>query len=387
MLKICRTTAAVFLSASVLTGGFAAAVQAKGFAVVHTFAGTPNDGDRPMAPVIFDSAGNLYGTTYSGGPSNHGTIFKIDVHGTETLLHSFDGGSGGNLPAGGLTIDEATGDLYGVTQGGGTFGDGALYTLTANGTFTVLHSFDNTHDGEFPQWRMISDKQGNLYGVAPAGGTIGNGTLFKYSKDGEFTVLHDFDSSASTPSGRLAQDKKGNLYGTDELGGTSTACFGHGCGSIYRLAVNGTFSTLYSFTDGDDGRAPVGGLTIDKKGNLYGAAGYDGSGGFGTVFVLSAKGEFATLFSFNNTNGNSPVGEVLLLNNDLYATAYTGGANNLGTVVRVSPKGVGKVLHVFSENDGGLLAGGLVESNSVLYGTASSHGADSHGTVFNLKIK
>jgi uncharacterized repeat protein (TIGR03803 family) len=132
MLKIFGKMTGVLLSASVLTAGFATAVQAqKPFKVVHAFAGTPSDGDRSMADVTFDSDGNLYGTTYIGGTANQGTIFKIDVHGTETLLHSFDGAAGGGFVAAGVTLDESTGDLYGVTKVGGMFGQGALYRLAA----------------------------------------------------------------------------------------------------------------------------------------------------------------------------------------------------------------------------------------------------------------
>ncbi len=347
MLKICGTISAALLSASVVTG-FAPAVQAKSFSVVHAFAGAPGDGDRSMADVTFDNAGNLYGTTYNGGDSNNGAIFKIDTHGTETLLHSFDGGSGGGLPSAGVTIDEKTGDLYGVTPAGGTFGTGTLYKLAANGTFTVLHAFTPGTDGAAPHWRMIRDKKGNLYGVTQSGGTSSYGTLFEYSKKGAFTILHNFDLSAAAPTGRLAQDSKGNLYGVDGTGGTSTDCSGHGCGSVYALAPDGTFFTLYSFMDGTDGRYPVAGLTIDKKGNLYGTTGYGGSGNAGTVFVVSAKGEFATLFAFNGSNGNGPEGELLMLKKDLYVTAYSGGANSLGTVIKISPKGIGKALHDFT---------------------------------------
>jgi uncharacterized repeat protein (TIGR03803 family) len=386
MLKIFGKMTGVLLSASVLTAGFATAVQAKKpFKVVHAFAGTPSDGDRSMADVTFDSDGNLYGTTYIGGTANQGTIFKIDVHGTETLLHSFDGAAGGGFVAAGVTLDESTGDLYGVTKVGGMFGQGALYRLAANGTFFLLHAFDNAHDGASPQWRMIRDAQGNLYGVAASGGTGGYGTLFEYSKDGVFSVLHNFDSSAASPSGRLAQDKKGNFYGVDSFGGTSTNC-SSGCGTVYKLAPNGAFTILYSFMDGADGRGPVGGLTIDTKGNLYGTAGFDGSGNGGTVFELSAKGKFTTLFSFNVNNGRNSSGEVLMIKNDLYVTAFTGGANNLGTVVKIS-KGVGTQLHVFAEDEGGQPIGGLVQHNSLLYGTASTHGANNHGAVFSLKTK
>ena len=111
MLKIFGTAAAIVLGASVMTAGFATAVQAKGFTVLHAFAGAPSDGDTSRGYVTFDQAGNLYGTTYFGGASNNGTIFKIDTHGTETIVHSFDGSTGGGYPAAGLTLDPKTGDL------------------------------------------------------------------------------------------------------------------------------------------------------------------------------------------------------------------------------------------------------------------------------------
>lgn len=384
MSRIFRTAAAVALSASVAVG----AAQAKSsFAVLHAFAGAPGDGDRPKDDLAFDGAGNLYGTTYDGGASDNGAIFKIDTHGTATLLHSFDGSAGGALPASGVTIDDKTGDLYGVTQGGGA-GAGTLYKLAADGTFTVLHTFANsTSDGGFPQWRLIRDKKGNLFGVANSGGTHGYGTLFEYARKGGYSTVYDFDLSASGPTGRLALDGKGNLYGVTGTGGTSTSCSGHGCGSIYELTPDGTLATLYSFGDGNDGRYPVGGLTIDEKGNLYGTTGYGGAGDAGTVFELSKDRQFATLFSFDNTNGNSPVDEVLLLKKDLYLTVYGGGANGIGTVVKVSLKGTGKVLHDFADADGALPIGGLVENDGLLYGTTSSRGADGHGTVFSIKAK
>src|SRR6185312_11274034 len=135
MLKICSVSALVLLGAAVSAA--APAVQAKGYNVIHNFTGDPGDGERPMSDVTFDAAGNLYGTTYDGGASDNGTIYKITPDGTETLLHSFNGTSGAN-PAAGVTIDPATGDLYGVTHTGGTNGTGTLYKLSAGGTFTVL---------------------------------------------------------------------------------------------------------------------------------------------------------------------------------------------------------------------------------------------------------
>jgi uncharacterized repeat protein (TIGR03803 family) len=252
----------------------------------------------------------------------------------------------------------------------------------------VLHSFtNNTADGGYPQWRMIADKQGNLYGVTQSGGASGYGTLFKYSTNGNYSVVYSFDNASASPTGRLALDSKGNLYGVNGTGGTSSSCSGHGCGAIYELAANGTFVTLYSFQNGNDGRYPVGGLTVDKKGNLFGTTGYGGASDAGTVFELAANHEFATLFSFNNTDGNSPVGEILELKKDLYVTTYGGGTSGLGTVVKISLKGSGKVLHNFTGDDGKLPIAGLVERKPFLYGTTSAGGANGHGTVFSLKEK
>ncbi len=386
MLKIHVVTAAALLSASVAGSVFAPAVQAKGYNVIHSFAGAPADGDMPRSDVTFDGSGNLYGTTYGGGTSDNGTVFKIAPNGTETLLHSFDGGSGGANPAAGVTIGNSTGDLYGVTFAGGSAGFGIMYKLTASGTFTVLHTFaGQPNDGRYPQWRMISDARGNLYGVSEAGGSLDLGTLFKYGAGGTFKILHAFDSTAYAPTGRLARDRAGNLYGVTGLGGSSTSCSGHSCGTVYRLSPDGTFVILYSFTNNDDGRYPVGGLEIDRAGNLYGTAGYGGAGDYGTVFELPPGGDFTTLYSFNGTNGASPVGDVLSLGTDLYLATYGGGANGYGTVVKVSSDGTGTVLHNFTGDHGGSSAAGLVKGERLLYGTAISGGDNNHGVVFSVR--
>ncbi|MGH8213682.1 MAG: choice-of-anchor tandem repeat GloVer-containing protein, partial [Rhodanobacteraceae bacterium] len=174
-----------------------AQAQTYNLRVLHVFSGPPDDGASPAAPVQFDSAGNLYGTTADGGTNNAGTIFKIAKDGTETIVHSFDGAAGGANPNG-VTIDQATGDLYGTTVFGGDFSGtcisfcGVLYKLAVDGTFTVLHSFDGANDGSGPDGPLLLDRQGNLYGTATYGGvtypgTNGNGTVFKYGADGSFT--------------------------------------------------------------------------------------------------------------------------------------------------------------------------------------------------------
>jgi uncharacterized repeat protein (TIGR03803 family) len=387
MLKICATIAAALLSVAMCA--FAPAAQANGFKVMYAFAGPPGDGDKPSAGVTFDTAGNLYGTTYYGGASNNGTIFKIDRRGNETLLHSFDGSTGGAYPLSSLAINVGTGDLYGTTQAGGnaTCNCGVLYKLAANGTFSVLHTFAaNRKNGAGPQRQLLRDKKGNLYGVTQGGGAFRHGTVFEYPRRGRFTILHSFNARNAQPTGGVVQDREGNLYGVTGVGGATKNCSGHGCGSIFELGPDGTFVTLYSFLDGNDGRYPVGGLTIDNKGDLYGTTSFGGPSGGGTVFIVGANRQFATLLGFNGANGDSPLSAILLLNRDLYVTTYDGGTDSMGTITRVSPKGVAKVLHSFTGDDGAYVIGGLVENNSVLYGTTSSHGANDHGTVFRLKL-
>jgi len=338
-----------------------------------------------MADVAFDSVGNLYGTTYSGGSSDNGTIFKIAPDRTYTVLHSFNGSTGAN-PMAGLTIDLATGDLYGLTQAGGSAGEGVLYKLTAGGTYTVLHNFaGGANDGRYPGARMIRDKKGNFYGTTMAGGPLDEGVVFEYSKRGVFTVLHAFDTTSGPPVGRLDRDSQGNLYGALSAGGDSQACSGHGCGAIFELAHDGTFVIRYSFTNGDDGRYPFGGVTLDKLGNLYGTNSFGGAGGFGVLFRLTPGGDFSTLYSFDGTHGTNSSGEVLIVKNNLYVTTLGGGANDHGTIVKVSTSGGGTVLHDFTGNDGSLVAAGLVRDGLLLYGTASAGGASDHGVVFSLK--
>jgi uncharacterized repeat protein (TIGR03803 family) len=156
--------------------------------VIYRFSGPPDDASSPGAGVVFDSTGNLYGTTVAGGTYNAGAIFKIAKDGTETILHSFGDAASGDQPAQ-LTIDPATGDLYGVAYGG-EFNCGQLYRFSADGTFTALHSFDCLHDGQNPSGPLFRDGHGNLYGSSIAGGAGQGGTVFEYGADGTFTVLH-----------------------------------------------------------------------------------------------------------------------------------------------------------------------------------------------------
>jgi uncharacterized repeat protein (TIGR03803 family) len=213
--------------------------------VLHSFTGSPGDGGRPVAGLIMDTAGNLYGTTAEGGSgtctvingvpvSGCGTVFKLDPAGNETVLHSFTGGSDGIQALAALIMDQA-GNLYGTTELGGSFGFGTVFKLDPSGNETVLHTFTGGNDGATPFFAgLIMDTAGNLYGTTFNGGASGYGTVFELDTAGNETVLHSFTGSpgdGASPPAALIMDKAGNLYGTTLIGGAS------GFGTVFKLTV------------------------------------------------------------------------------------------------------------------------------------------------------
>jgi uncharacterized repeat protein (TIGR03803 family) len=181
--------------------------------------------------LIRDAAGNLFGTTGSGGTSSLGTIFKLDKNGNETVLHSFGGAPDGSSPFAGLL--RVGSDLFGTTATGGTFGLGTVFKLDATtGNESVVYSFTGGTDGAYPLGGLIADAEGNLYGASSQGGNqFIFGTVFKLDKDGNVTVLHSFsESDGEFPAGDLIRDAAGNLYGTAGLGGAL------GFGTVFKIA-------------------------------------------------------------------------------------------------------------------------------------------------------
>jgi uncharacterized repeat protein (TIGR03803 family) len=377
----------------------AAQAQAYNFRAVHRFAGGPADGNSPAAPVSFDAAGNLYGTTRFGGARGGGTIFKIAGNGTETIIHSFarDGGAGGSYPYAGVTVDSTTGDLYGTTTEGGSGcsskGCGVLYKQAANGTFTVLHVFDGANDGSNPAGRLLRDAQGNLYGTALFDGPNGRGTVFRYGADGQFTVLHGFaGEDGANPDGGVISDSAGNLYGVTTMGGPDYQAGGlPGYGTVYELASDGAFSTLHAFTDGIDGTGPVDGLTGDQAGNLYGAT--QGGGLDGTVFKLSPEGLLTTLYHFTGVDSGVPNGDLLLIAGNLYGTASYGGDNDdchhlyCGVAFKLEKDGTYTELHAFGGQGGADPLAGLAYRRGRLFGTTALEGGKkSAGSVYSIGV-
>jgi uncharacterized repeat protein (TIGR03803 family) len=313
--------------------------------VLFSFRPLP-DAEFPSAGLVQDSAGNLYGTTEWGGASNFGTIFKLDRSGKETVLYSFTGGKDGRHPAAGLVLDRA-GNLYGTTTYGGNLscvikrtedGCGVVFKLNKYGKETVLHRFVGT-DGGWPMADLLRDSQGNFYGTTTSG-TTNAGTAFKISHTGQFSVLHRFGGNLDgyTPHSELIRDSAGNLYGTTESGGVSNY------GTVYRIDTTRHETILHNFTLGADGGLPDGGLILDADGNLYGttALGGDpscnGGSGCGTIFKLNINGTETVLHNFEKKPGEFPAAKLVMdSSGSLYGTTAGDDLANYGSVFKLIP--------------------------------------------------
>jgi len=304
--------------------------------ILHRFTDETNDGGLPYTSLIRDKAGNLYGTTETGGTFETGTVFKLSPTGKITLLYSFTAGNDGGIPAGGL-IQDAAGNLYGTTELGGTSGLGSVFKVSPTGKETVLHSFAGA-DGALPYLTsLVMDAKGNLYGVTQQGGASNFGVVYKLSKSGKFTVLHSFAGGTSDGCeifGTPAMDKSGNLYGTAE------ACGAFSEGMVWKVSSKGIETVLHNFHDSDlnDGAFPYAGVILGTNGTLYGVTIVGGNPGYGTVYELSTSGGITILHNFAGTDGVNPYGGVIRdANGNLYGTTFNGGSDNVGTVWKLAP--------------------------------------------------
>jgi len=397
-LVFAATLAAVLVAAS--------AAPAQTFKILYAFAGS-SDGANPTASLIQDASGNLYGTTFSGGAFKHGTVFKLDTNGTETVLHSFTGLTDGINPLGGVLMD-AAGNLYGTTLYGGAANSGTVFKLDTAGKETVLHSFRGS-DGASPSAGLVQDATGNLYGTTYAGGA-GAGTVFKLDTNGTETVLYSFPRWAGhgqQPQAGVVLDASGNIYGTTYhcMAGHNKDCTpnrkgkdncGEGCGVLFRLDTAGQETVLHFFSGhGSDGAFPHADLAWDAEGNLYTTTEYGGSGsctlGCGTVFKLDQSGKKPRgiiLHSFTaHKDGAYPSASVVRdVSGNLYGTTQVGGLADSGTVFEITPNGTETVLYTFQGKKDGRYpqAGLLQDAAGNLYGTASEGGAYGYGVVFEL---
>jgi uncharacterized repeat protein (TIGR03803 family) len=265
---------------------------------LYNFTGL-NDGFGPGGGLVFDTKGNLYGTTPDGGAHSFGVVFKLSpiAHSwRQSVIHAFTGGKDGSIGSLGSLLLDAAGNLYGVTELGGANGAGAVYKLskTSRGPWktTVLYDFKGMPDAANPYGGLIFDKAGNLYGTTYFGGATGMGAVFQLipGPDGAWqeNVLYSFlgGTDGSFPTTTLVFNTAGNLYGTTSTGGRPSC----DCGTVFKLTLSGgswNEKIVHLFGVGRDGSSPNYGLTLDRKGNLYGTTPVGGMGGQGIVFQLT----------------------------------------------------------------------------------------------------
>ena len=305
--------------------------------VLYNFAGA-SKGAFPVAGVVMDRNGNLYGTSQGGDiSSDFGTIFRMSPNGKhERELHVFGNVPDGNSPQSEL-LGLGNGDFYGVA-GSGAGGAGAVFKITSAGQYSVVYSFLGGVDGANPSANLVTGNDSNFLSTTYNGGAHTWGTVFSVTASGGQSVIYSFTGGADgrNPSTGVAIDKAGNIYGTTYFGGTKDF------GVVFKLTPGGTETVLHSFTGGADGANPLGNLLLDRKGNLYGTANQGGNGGNGTVFRISAAGVFKVLYRFTgNLNGGSdganPAGDLYRdAAGTLYSTTQNGGEHASGTVFKLT---------------------------------------------------
>ena len=365
------------------------------------------DGAKPLGGLTQGRDGSFYGTTEDGGTNGTGTIFKITPGGGFVVVHTFGAFSSGTNADGAYPVAALTrgpdGTLYGTAGAGGSNGNyGVVFKLTTNDSFALLHTFAYS-DGENPGAPLVFASDGNVYGTAALGGTGQNGTLFQITTNGNFQTIYNLttasamtpevytNSDGSRPYG-LTQGSDGNFYGTAQYGGTN------GNGTVFQFTTNGSFNVLHTFSvqaisgQNADGAAPQATLTQAPDGGFYGTTPNGGTNAGGTIFRVTAGGGFSTVHSFDyfadGANSDAPL---IFSRGGFYATA--GDADSgAGTILRVTTNGISTVLYGFSQPDtnsanadGAYPQTGLtLGSDGNLYGVTSSGGTNGTGVVFRL---
>jgi uncharacterized repeat protein (TIGR03803 family) len=389
--------------------------QAQTFQVLHAFTGGGDDA-TPVAGLTVAAPGKLYGTTSGKAIGSNGLVFQLTSAGTGWTLNPLNdfgrSGSGPSESYSKLTIGP-DGALYGTTYSGGVSEAGTVFRLqpppractsfSCPWTLTILHAF-NYEDGAGPLGAIVFDRAGNLYGVTSTGGgacadfSSGCGVVYELSPGGggwtETVILNfNFDNGCdgAIPNGGLLSDAAGNLYGVTWMGGPSNS------GVVYKLSSSQgggwNCTALYSFADASDGGLPEGELIMDGADDLYGVTDAGGSANGGTVFQLSQQGQLLVLYNF--PGGSNSVGTLVFdASGNLYGTTSQGGVDRYGTVFKLAASGASWIesdVHVFQPSDGTYPNGGIVlDSAGNLYGTAQIGGYFSEvcpqgcGTVWKI---
>ena len=388
------------------TGGTVFKISPRvGISTLHSFCALANcaDGALPAAPLVQATNGDLHGTTYEGGPTAGGTVFKITQSGTLTTVYGFcslANCADGEEPVAGL-VQATNGGLYGTTANGGAgvdcvvpYGCGTIFKITPSGALTTIYNFcslADCADGQSPWAGLVQATNGDLYGTTYEGGAHGGGTVFRMTPSGTLTTLYSFCALANcadgaNPEAGLVQATNGKLYGTTYYGGANCqANVPAGCGTVFEIIPSGTLTTLYSFcalANCADGANPEAGLAQANNGDLYGTTQAGAANGSGAIFQITPSDTLTTVssFSFECGDGSTPSALVQATNGGLYGTMYYGGADGAGTIFSLS-LGLGP----FVES---LPTAGKVGSPAKILGTnltgATSVTFNGTATVFNV---
>lgn len=392
------TTAVYFalISTVVFLASVSPLAHSQTYKVIHNFTNTGSDGATPYGGPVLDRLGNLYGTTYLGGTYGNGSVYRLSPKGsswTYTSLYSFKGVPDGSGPAfGSLAIGEDRA-LFGTTEGGGYFGT-TFVVCACPGREAVVHSFGMGTDGAQPIGGVVLDSLGNFYGTTSLGGTYGNGTVFEEKRSGlkwTESVIYSFTGGSDpiNPAAGITLDAQGNLYGTASLGGAN------GDGAVYKLSRSSSGwseTVLYNFEGQSDGQNPVGGVVIDKAGNLHGTTFDGGINGGGTVYELSPSNgtwSFTVLYSFTGGYGGPYNKLTLDGKGNIYGFTNGEGAFGLGSVFKLTPTKGGwtytDLYDFVGGSEGGQPYGSVaVDDNGNVFGTAVVGGSDNQGVVFEI---
>jgi uncharacterized repeat protein (TIGR03803 family) len=382
-----------FAAASVLLTG-------QTFTTLHNFPAGSTDGSAPCCGLVQGLDGKFYGTTTAGGPVNNGTIFKISSAGALTAYPLKDSSIISNGSALLLATD---GNFYGISNEGGQ--SGTVFRMTSTGSLTLLHDFQGPSggDGQGPNYGLVQGRDGNFYGTTFEGGlnlcTYQGwcGTVFKVTPSGTLTIIHDFCPGSCAdggwPRAGLTLGIDGNFYGTTTTGGN-----GNGNGTFFKMTPSGELTTLYSFcsqancADGLDSEAT---LVQGADGNFYGTnrAGGDITCKCGTIFKITPAGKLTTLHTFHTGDGVLyPFGLVRATDGNFYGGSRNGSDTSCGdsygcgTIFKITPAGKLTILHKFEGTDGYHPVEIVQGTDGKFYGTTGDYVEGNYGTVFSLSV-
>lgn len=406
------------------------------YSVVRSFS-INTDGGRPRGRMIQGTDGNIYGMTNAGGVNGYGTVFKLSATTGYSVLKSFNQATDGSNPYGSL-IQAKDGNLYGTTRTGGQLGYGTIFKISTSGTtFNVLKSLNGSTEGAYSLNDLVEGKDGMLYGMCTGGGVNGNGTVYKISTSGSFTLIKALSAGVEggNPEGGLIQASDGNFYGLTKnisggftgsiikvvssatsssvslvakfslattggypvaslyqnsdglLYGTTTdggTAFG---GTIFKSTTSGTITVVKALNGSKEGNAPQESLTLGKDSAYFGLANTGGAFNYGTVFKICGN-TTTVIKSFNrNVDGGNPCGSLVRAKDgSLFGMTNVGGTNGAGTIFKVSSAGAFSVIkHLNYATDGGNPKGNLIQgADGALYGMTVNGGPNNGGTIFRI---